>query len=393
MFWHNFKYSFKALFKNKMLIFWTFAFPILLGLFFYMAFKDIEKNQKLDIIPIAIVETEEFENNLLMKEAFKTLSAKNNSEAIFKIEYATLEEAKELLNQKEIIGFLNLENNETKIVVKKSGIDETILKYVTEEIESTSKVIENISNDLIKKEIENGNTNIDYERIYKEVSNLANEKNANIKDFSSKNLSYTMIEYYTLIAMTCLYGGILGLEAISSNLANTGAVGKRKSVTPIKKGKLLFSSVLASYVIELIGASLLLLFLYFVLKVDFGSNPLFVILLTISGCLAGLSLGVGVATLIKASENTKTGIIITLTMIGSFFSGMMGITMKYIIDKNIPFLNLINPANMITDGFYSLYYYNTYYKFFFNIVSLLLFSSILLIISSIALRRQKYDNI
>ena len=31
---HNFKYSFKTLFKNKMLIFWTFAFPIILGTFF-----------------------------------------------------------------------------------------------------------------------------------------------------------------------------------------------------------------------------------------------------------------------------------------------------------------------------------------------------------------------
>ena len=38
---------------------------------------------------------------------------------------------------------------------------------------------------------------------------------------------------------------------------------------------------------------------------------------------------------------------------------MMGVTLKYVIDKNVPIINLINPNNLITDGFYSLYYYDT----------------------------------
>ena len=80
-------------------------------------------------------------------------------------------------------------------------------------------------------------------------------------------------------------------------------------------------------------------------------------------------------------------------MIGCFLSGMMGITMKYIVDKNIPIINKFNPASMITDGFYSLYYYDTLDRFFFNIISLLLFSIIMFIISYNGLRRQKYDNI
>ena len=65
---HNFKYALKTLFKNKVLIFWTFAFPIILGTFFNMAFSSIEENEKLHIIPIAIVKTEELENNKVIKE-------------------------------------------------------------------------------------------------------------------------------------------------------------------------------------------------------------------------------------------------------------------------------------------------------------------------------------
>lgn len=80
-------------------------------------------------------------------------------------------------------------------------------------------------------------------------------------------------------------------------------------------------------------------------------------------------------------------------MFGCFLSGMMGVTMKYTIDKNIPLLNKINPASMITDGFYALYYYDTLDRYYLNIVSLLIFAFILIAISSFSLRRQKYDSI
>ena len=50
--------------------------------------------------------------------------------------------------------------------------------------------------------------------------------------------------------------------------------------------------------------------------------------------------------------------------------------MVNIVDKNMPIINKLNPASMITDGFYSLYYYDTLDRYFFNIVSLLIFSAI-----------------
>lgn len=55
MFIHNLKYTIKILFKNKVLIFWTFAFPIILGLLFNMAFSNIEKDEMLKVFSIAVV--------------------------------------------------------------------------------------------------------------------------------------------------------------------------------------------------------------------------------------------------------------------------------------------------------------------------------------------------
>lgn len=399
MFIHNFKYIFITLLKNKMLIFWTFAFPIILGTFFNMAFSNIEKNEMLDIIDIAIVENDEFENNEIFKEAFKMLGDKTSKRQLFNIKYVSEGEAKDLLASGKIKGYVIFEEN-PKVVVETSGIDETILKYSVEEISQIDKIVKNVAEKEIQGEIENvglvDDEKIDLENIYSEIYTKIFKMisdASNIEDVSNDNLSYTMIEFYTLIAMACLYSGILGMVAINQILPNMSSNGKRISVSPVSKRKLVISSVLASYCIQLIGLFLLFIYTIFILKIDYGNNLFFVILLTLVGCLAGLSLGVAVATLLKGNDNLKTGIIISITMLGCFFSGMMGITMKYIIDKNFPILNKVNPASMITDGFYTLYYYDTLERFYFNVISLLIFAFIMIGLSMISLRRQKYDSI
>ena len=220
MFIHNFIYSLKTLFKNKMLIFWTFAFPIILGTFFNLAFSNIENSEKLEIINIAIIENEDFQNNEIFKESFKELSDENNEDRLFNTKYTTEEEAKKLLEEDEIIGFMILEDDKPKVVVGTSGINETIFKYVTEEISQTSEIIKNKAEDEIKKEMMTGNYNVDYEKIYKDILEMTQNQEAKIEDISSNNLSYTMIEFYTLIAMACLYGGLLGMVAINQNLPN-----------------------------------------------------------------------------------------------------------------------------------------------------------------------------
>ena len=393
MFIHNFKYSLKTLFRNKALIFWTFAFPIILGTFFNMAFSNIESSEKLDIINIAIIKNDDFNNNEIFKTAFEELSDKNNDDRLFETRYTTEEEAKKLLEDEEIVGYMKLVNDEPKLTFTTSGINETIFKYVSEEITQTSNIIKYLSEEEIKKEMIAGNYNIDYESIYNRVIELTEEDNVRLNNVSNSNLSYTMIEFYTLIAMACLYGGLLGAVAINQNLANMTNQGKRVSVSPTSKGKIILSSVLASYITQLVGVALLFLYTIFVLKVDYGNKLGLDIALAMAGSLAGLSIGVAVATTIKSNDNVKTGIIIAITMLGCFLSGMMGITMKYIIDKNIPIINKLNPASMITDGFYSLYYYDTLDRYIFDIGSLLIFAFVLIAISYISLRRQKYDNI
>ena len=390
MFCHNFLYALKILFKNKTLIFWTFAFPIILGTLFNLAFSDISNSEKMDLINIAVVDNKQYNDNVIFKDSIKILNDKNNKEQIFKTKYVSLNKAKKLLDKDKILGYI-IVDDDVRIVVKKSGIEQTIFKYVIDEINSKIDISKNITKSLVEKELQNGNY-IDYESIYKEVSDMM-ETEISIKDISNKNLDYIMIEFYTLIAMACLYGSLLSMTCVNNILANMSSSGKRLSISKSKKTSLVLSNLCASYLAQLIGLIILFAYTIFVLHVNYGSNLLYIVMLSLVGSLAGLSLGVFVATTFKVEENSKMGILIGIVMIGCFLSGMMGITMKYVIDKNIPILNKINPANMITDGFYSLYYYSTSNRYLLNVISLIIFSAILLVISIINLRRQKYDSI
>lgn len=390
MFYQNLKYSLKILLRNKALIFWTFAFPIILGLFFNLAFQNIEKNEQLQVIDIAIINSNDYNNNKIVKESLNELTKGKNK--LFNIKLTDEKTSKDLLKNNKIIGYLTFKENQVNITVKNSGVEETILKQVLEQIQTNSKII----NKKVEKEISEQvatNKKINYEQIYQNALSLLNENNIKINNISNKNLSYTMIEYYTLIAMACLYGALISMFIINYQLPNMNSTGKRISASPINKTKQLISSLLSAYIVQIIGLLLLFLFTIFILKVDYGKNLLYVIITSLCGAFSGLSLGVATSTLFKTNENAKTGIIIAITMLFCFLSGMMGITMKYIIDKNIPLLNMINPANMITDALYSLYYYNTFDRFYKDILSLLIFSFIMILISIKGLRRQKYDNI
>ena len=152
------------------------------------------------------------------------------------------------------------------------------------------------------------------------------------------------------------------------------------------------SNLLASYIVEVLGIFVVLSYTLLVLNADFGSNLLLIILLTLVGAISGLSIGVFISTL-KIGDKEKTGVLIAFTMFSSLFAGMYGVTMKYVIDKNIPIINKINPTSLITDGFYSLYYYDTYSRYMSNLVILLIISVLLITISVCKLRRDVYDSV
>lgn len=406
MFWHNFKYTLQIIFRDHALVFWTFAFPLILGAFFYLAFSNITSSESLNIINIAVVDNETWQNDQIFRPALAELSSDDSADRLFHTQYVSRDTADQLLADGEISGYLLLEPakaspstevspsteafsgppavisqtpalNTPTIFADKSDINSTILQFAIESIAEQASIIEAVAKEDPAR-----------------LAALAHAHAANlVVDQSGSNLDYTMIEYYSLIAMCCLYGGLIGMVAVNQLLANMSTSGKRIAVSPAPKSLLILGATLASYIVQLLGLALLFAFLIFVLHVDFGASLVPVVLLSLVGSFAGLALGIFLASTVRSNPNLKVGLVLAITMTGCFFAGMMGPSMKYVIDTNLPLLNRVNPANLITDGFYALYYYNTLDRYWGNIITLVIISLVILAVSVYSLRKEQYDRL
>jgi ABC-2 type transport system permease protein len=89
----------------------------------------------------------------------------------------------------------------------------------------------------------------------------------------------------------------------------------------------------------------------------------------------------------------KVGIIISISMTGSFLAGMMYQGMKYIVAKNVPVLSWLNPINLLTDAFYCLYYYDGFSRYFLNILALSIFIVVFCLGVYLIIRRRKYASL
>jgi ABC-2 type transport system permease protein len=365
-------------------MFWTLLFPILLATLFNMAFSNLSSAESFSEIKIGIINNDEYKKNTDFIKAIDSVSDSDKSAGksnLFDITYTSKTDADKLLKDNKIEGYIYFDNG-IKLVVNESGINQSILKGFIDDFKQTSSTITTI----ISKNpaaVQNGLLNSISNRTdyLKEVS--ASESSPNT----------TVNYFYTLIAMACLYGSFLGLKEVTALQADLSPQGARVNMAPTHKLKLFMSSMFAATTVQIAEIFILLGYLVLILKISFGSQLGYIALTCVVGTITGVSFGTCISSIIKKGEGLKIGILIGVTMIMSFLSGMMYDKMKYIVSTNVPILGYINPANLITDCFYSLYYYNTHTQFFTDIALLCAFASGFSIITYFVLRRQKYASL
>lgn len=371
---HIYKTRLKVLLRTKSLIFWTLIFPIVLATFFQLAFSNIMGDEQFEAVPVGLVESNE-------QQHFQTMVKQLASEDSILVPtyYLTKEDANKDLLDGKLSGYYVLDDP-IELVIHENGINQTILKSVVDQYYQTVSILEHISQ-------------LDSNAVQQQLLASMQLDHNYFKSNSNSSMDITVLYFYSLIGMVCLYGSFFGINAVVETEANMSKKAARISVAPTNKLKTLFFSLLAGFTVQFSIILILLLYLMFVLKIDFGTQIFFVILMTFVGSFAGITMGTLIGVSNRKSENTKIGIGLSVTMLLSFLAGLMMENMKYIIATKAPIIGKINPVTMITDGLYSLYYYHTLDRYFFNIMSLVIFSGIMIILSYFFIRRKKYDSI
>lgn len=378
MFMHIFTYRLKKLFRTKEVIFWTLAFPILLSIFFSLAFANLDSTEVFEPFSAAVVNNENYASNTNFKTVLKEVSTGEGR--LMNLREVTKTEAEELLNNGEISGYME-SGDQIRLYVNASGINQNILRLFLDNYNQTFFTVESILKENPQKA--------------QSLMAAVSETKQYTKEAVSENAPPSQIlnYFYSLIAMSCLYGFFFGSDEVTDIQANISARAARINVAPVHKMKAFLSSMAASFLIHLMSMGALLLFMNLVLKIDFGNRVEYIILTTIMGSMTGLAFGAFVSAIVKKSENLKVAIALSVTMTGSFLAGMMYAEMKYVIISKVPILAYINPVNLITDAFYTLYYYPDLNRYFLNIFLLLILSVAFSIGTYLILRRRRYASI
>ena len=164
-------------------------------------------------------------------------------------------------------------------------------------------------------------------------------------------------------------------------------------MTPTHKLKLILTDQLTSFALGYVDVIILILYLRYILNLDFQGQMGKMLVVSLFGSLIGVSVGMFVGSLGKMQEGAKIGIILGISMVSSFLAGLMNGNMKDIVEKSVPFVNRINPASLISDAFYCINVYDDMTRYYRNLITLAVMCVVLVVASFFMVRRERYDSI
>lgn len=368
---HLIKYQFYKVIRETAIMFWALAFPLILGLMFYLAFGRGDVSENMDAIPVAIVETES-------SEAFLTFAG--SMEETLEAEVMTEAEALALLKEDKIAGIFYTKEEPT-LTVAKSETEQSILKVLLDTYNKNAALFTKIAEEHPESMKEAIHSMEEWRTMTEEVS------------VGGRTLNPFVSYFFALIAYACLSGAFLGMQSCVNTQANLTAIGARQCVTPTHKLKLMIANFLVMFGIHFADIMLLTFVIRFGFRIDLGGNTTGIILVNLFGSMIGVSLGVLIGAASPLSYNMKTGFTVLFTLFPGFLAGLMTGDMKYIIEQHAPVINRINPAAVLSDAYYCMAVYNDTKRMTRNIIILAVMSVTFVGIAFLATRRERYDSI
>lgn len=351
MFWNIYSKRVLAGFRTVDTLVWTWIFPVVLATFFYFAFANLDAVRQLNPIPAGVVADRETQMAMESAGLFDVTAFTNAGDAD-----AALENG-------EIDGYVMTGREGLRLVVTNDGLNQTIIKNFLDRLAQTKGMPAEPLNYTV------------------EVSLSANPPNSQVNYF------------YALLAMVSLYGGLQGLITVTRMQANLSALGARRTMAPAGRFRMVACDLLGGITLHFICLLVVVAYIIFVLGVSFGSQLWLVLLACLAGSILGVAFGALVSVTGKLKEQAKIGVLIGVTMVCSFLSGLMVDGINYIVMQRAPAVAWLNPAARITDAFYALYYYDTYGRFFLNIGVILAMALAMFTVTSVFIGRQRYDSI
>lgn len=373
------RYRMKTMLRQKTLLFWSLAFPIILGMLFYFMLGGINDLEQFEEVPVGVLTNSDLpEMFVSMMEEVQT----ENKIPLFRVKkYTDRKQAEKALQDEKIYGIVQ-GGEELSLIAKTSDHYSSLIKTFLDQYRENTALIE----DTARK---------DLDKVADLVQALAAGTQSQIKEIPLKGTDKNPYAqyFYALIAMTCLIGTMVGMHNGNDIQADLTAVGARRNVAPTPKLRQVLNDFIATYILYCIIVAIVTGVCVFVYDQDFGQNAGLVLLGGWIGSFTALAIGEVIAVFIKGPVQKKEGVCVAVFMISSFLAGLQWGDITFLIEEHCPVINRINPGTLIVNGFKSLSVYGDRRSYVINMATLALTGIVSVIISVWKLRRVRYESI
>lgn len=370
------KYALLTKLRNPSIVFWPFLFPLALATLMYFAIGQMDQAD-FETVPAAVVVEEEGE---AVDSFLPFVDAMDESSGLIRAEKMTEEAALKALEKGEAEGIFYV-GNDVRLTVSGNGFPESILQSVLASYQSGEEAVKDIA------------------RLHPEGMQDALEK---MKEYDTAvnqvSLGGTTIDgnvqiFYALIGMACLYGCFIGFGCALWLQANLTALAARRCVAPVHRLKLILTEFGAGFLVHFANMIVLLVYMRYVLKLEFTGSFAEMTGLVLVGSMFGVSMGIFVGSLGKVGEGIRIGILLGISMSLSFLAGLMDASVKDAVEQHAPVLSRVNPATLISDALYCINVYDAPERFADNMVILIIMSALMVGGAFLIVRRERYGSI
>ena len=378
MFAHIFKYRLKTLLHDRADLFWTAIYPIVLAVFFSLAFANMNNADVFSPFDIGVVDNAEYKSQTFFIEALDSVSDPSAADRLFNVTLMTQSEAEDSLKNNKISGYILFDKG-AHVVVKSSGLNQTILKgFMDSYLQQSSAVMSIVSKNPAAHD---------------SLCLPAGESYIRPAELGGGRTNITVVMFSGLTSMAVMFGGFWGRREVEDIQANLSPQGARINLSPVHKLKAFVCSLCASLLIQIISLLILVAFMALVLGVNFGPNIGYIVLTCVISGIMGVTFGAFLAAVIRGSDSLRLAVMLTVSLLSSAVAGMVFPTIKYLAVEAIPALQYGNPANRVSDAFYALYYYGPGERLTLNLLLMLAFSAVFSLAVYFVTRRQKYASL
>lgn len=375
------RYTLLSLVRNKIMILWTLAFPILLSTIFIGLFSGLDRYLETVRMDLGVVEDAGFRDARGLEDLLDQVSSPDADVRLATIaHYASEGEARAAANAGTIQGYLTVDDDGTPVLHVAAGEDG--------EMRPTAMLIALDSYLQLRTEVEvvaaqrpealaDGSA----------VAAITGETVSSTRLAATKSPPNPSVRFYlSLLGMTAGMGMMLAVLAVKRIQPMASPLGARRSLAGIPRWRLLLGCVLGAWLIELACLALTCAYMRVVAGVDLGGNLPGVALALLVASLMSCSLG----SLLGSLRMVDTGMVSGISCLLSLFTGLYGPGAQELADSleaSLPALAHANPLWQIAHTLFSLLYYDTPAPFAQGCLTMLAMAVAFLALAALASRR------